>query len=87
MSALIQSRDLLIPVQQACAALGMARATLYRHIKPKATKPATRRGCNGRRLSDAERQIVMQVLHQPRFADQPPAQVYAKLLDEGRYLC
>jgi len=30
---------------------------------------------------------VLDVLHKPRFADQPPAQVYAKLLDEGRYLC
>jgi putative transposase len=30
---------------------------------------------------------VLDILHQPRFADQPPAQVYAKLLDEGRYLC
>ena len=27
------------------------------------------------------------MLREPRFADQPPAQVYAKLLDEGRYLC
>ncbi len=27
------------------------------------------------------------VLHEERFADQPPAQVYATLLDEERYLC
>ena len=87
MSALIAERDLLIPVQRACAALAMPRATLYRHLKPKAAKvPATRR-CSGRGLSDAERQAVLSVLHEPRFADQPPAQVYAKLLDEGRYLC
>ena len=30
---------------------------------------------------------MLDVLHKPRFADQPPAQVYAKLLDEGRYRC
>jgi putative transposase len=30
---------------------------------------------------------MLEQLHEPRFADQPPAQVYAKLLDEGRYLC
>jgi hypothetical protein len=40
-----------------------------------------------RRLSEAERQAVLDVLHEPRFADQPPAQVWAKLLDEGYYLC
>jgi predicted DNA-binding transcriptional regulator AlpA len=34
MSALIAERDPLIPVQQACAALAMPRATLYRHLKP-----------------------------------------------------
>jgi putative transposase len=27
------------------------------------------------------------VLHEPRFADLAPAEVYAALLDEGRYLC
>jgi putative transposase len=87
-SALIQSRDPLIPVQHACAALGMARATLYRHTRPKTNRaPSAKRRCGPRRLSDTERRAVLEVLHEPRFADQPPAQVYAKLLDEGRYLC
>jgi len=88
MSALIAERDRLIPLQRACAALEVSRATLYRHIRPKAPKPAAnRRSCNARGLTEAERQAVLDVLHEPRFADQPPAQVYAKLLDEGRYLC
>jgi putative transposase len=30
---------------------------------------------------------VLAVLHEPRFVDLPPAEVYAALLDEGRYLC
>lgn len=80
-------RDPLIPLQQACAVLGMARATLYRHNQPKATKAATKRRGSARGLSQAEREEVLNILHEPRFADQPPAQVYAKLLDEGRYLC
>jgi putative transposase len=87
MSALIVERDRLIPLQRACAALDMPRATLYRHIKPKTGAHPTRRRCSTRRLSESERQAVLDVLHEPRFADQPPAQVYAKLLDEGRYLC
>jgi putative transposase len=88
MSALIQSRDPLIPLQQTCAALGMPRATLYRHSKPKTSSAViAKRRRSPRRLSDAERQGVLDVLHEPRFADQPPAQVFAKLLDEGRYLC
>jgi putative transposase len=34
-----------------------------------------------------ERERVAQVLHEERFADKAPAAVYAKLLDEGVYLC
>ena len=30
---------------------------------------------------------MLDVLHEPRFVDLAPAQVYATLLDEGRYLC
>jgi putative transposase len=88
MSALIAERDPRIPVQHACAALDMPRATLYRQLKPKAVKPSASSARHSRRrLSEAERQAVLDMLHEPRFADQPPAQVYAKLLDEGRYLC
>ena len=36
---------------------------------------------------DRQRQAVLDVLHQPRFVDLAPAEVYATLLDEGRYLC
>ncbi|MBI9019622.1 MAG: transposase, partial [Phycisphaerae bacterium] len=38
-------------------------------------------------LSETEQQKVLDVLHNPRFVDQAPAQVYAQLLEEGRYLC
>lgn len=87
MSALVQSRDPVIPLNCACAAVGLPRATWYRHTKPKAATPSVPRRCSPRRLSDCEREAVLEVLHEPRFADQPPAQVFAKLLDEGRYLC
>jgi putative transposase len=42
---------------------------------------------SARALSAGEEQSVLEVLHEPRFADQAPAQVYATLLDEQRYLC
>src|SRR5207247_10563854 len=37
------------------------------------------------RLPNAEE--VLAVLHEPRFMDVAPAEVHARLLDEGRYLC
>ncbi len=69
----------------ACRALGVPRATLYRHMRPAA--PLRIRPKPARALCAAERQIVLDYLHSERFRDKAPAEVYATLLDEGIYLC
>ena len=63
----------------ACRALGVPRATLYRHMRPAAPKRA--RPTPERALSTAERQVVLAHLHSERFRDKAPAEVYATLLD------
>jgi len=68
-----------------CAAMGLARATYYRTIRPR-YGPHCRR-TPSRTLSRQERQGALAILHEPRFADRAPAEVYATLLDEGQYLC
>ena len=68
-----------------CAALGLPTATYYRRQKPRSV-PA-RRPRPPRALGPEERAAVLEVLHAPRFVDQAPAQVYAQLLDEQRFLC
>ncbi len=75
-----------VGVAPACAALGVAPATFYRRRKPRAAAP-TARPSPPRTLPPAERTAVLDVLHEPRFVDLAPAQVYATLLDEQRYLC
>jgi putative transposase len=40
-----------------------------------------------RALSETEREAVRDLLNSERFMDMAPAQAYATLLDEGRYLC
>jgi hypothetical protein len=67
-----------------CAALVLPRATYYRHLEAQAPAP---RPTPTRALSAVERQEVLAVLHEPRFVDLAPAEVHARLLDEGRYLC
>jgi putative transposase len=69
----------------ACRALGVPRATLYRHMQPAAACPA--RATPARALDAAERHIVLNHLHSECFADKAPAEVYATLIDEGVYLC
>ena len=68
----------------ACAMLVVARASYYRSLVPRVVKP---RPAPPRTLSVDERGRVLAAMHEPRFVDLAPAEVYATLLDEGRYLC
>ena len=78
--------DPLTSVATACDALGISRATMYRHTQPTSPPVAWKRAPSPRRLSDDERAAVLEVLHAPEFADQPPTEVYATLLSRGVYL-
>src|SRR5574337_2116198 len=68
-----------------CAALGVSRATYYRSLKP-GPEPVPRPS-PPRTLAPEERAAVLEVLHEPRFVDLAPAEVFATLLDEEQYLC
>jgi putative transposase len=84
-----QTVEELAPVvgtRPACWALGAAPATIYRRRRPPAPRPSKPRPVSARALSPAEREAVLAELHSPRFVDCSPAQVWATLLDEGRYL-
>jgi len=71
----------------ACEAIGVPRATVYRHRLPKAAAALQPRPASPRALSWEERKRVLDVLHDESFADKAPAETYAKLLDQGTYLC
>jgi len=73
-------------VLASCAAFGVARASYYRKRAP-VHGPKLPRTAPPRRLPDCERTQVLEVLHEPRFVDHAPLEVYAALLQEGRYLC
>ena len=72
-------------VAPTCAAMGLARSSFYRLQRPKLVRAARR--TSPRALSALERQTALAVLHESRFADLAPAQIYTRLLDEDRFLC
>lgn len=85
-AATVEELAPLIGTRPACRALGAASATIYRARRPPQPRPARPRARPARALTDAERDAVLAALHSERFVDCSPAQVWATLLDEGRYL-
>jgi putative transposase len=73
----------------ACAALGVSRASVQRRRARLAALPAIvrPRPKPTRALTVPQQQVVVDLLHAPRFADQATAEIYASLLDEAVYLC
>jgi putative transposase len=76
----------VVGTRPACRALGASPATIYRRRRPPRPRPERRRPAPARSLSPSERDAVLAVLRSERFVDCAPAQVWATLLDEGRYL-
>jgi putative transposase len=80
-----------IGVRDACDAVGVAQASYYRRHRqsPPPQRPAPIRHIDRvqpRALSAAERAAILAELHSERFVDTSPTEVWATLLDEGRYL-
>jgi putative transposase len=73
--------------KQACALLGASRATIYRRRHPEVARPPVERPEPANKLSEQERQAILTVLRSEEHCDLAPAQVWARLLDDGIYLC
>ena len=83
--AVIEEHKAKYSVERICAGLGVARASYYRRQPPNAVAKPKR--SHPRALSANERQGVLGILNSERFWDQAPGEIYATLLDEGKYLC
>ena len=78
-----------VGTSKACDALDVSRASLYRQRNRQAepARDAVPKRSSSRALPASEREQVRQALYSERFVDKSPYQVYAKLLDDGEYLC
>src|SRR4029077_9831067 len=80
-----------IGVRNACDAVGVAQASYYRRHRrspppPRAAPLPHQERPQARALSESERAAILDELHSERFVDMSPTEVWATLLDEGRYL-
>jgi putative transposase len=74
-----------VGVSTACCALDVSRSGFYRWQQPKEKEPSRRYPPLA--LSFDERNKVLDILHENRFIDKAPQEIYAALLDEEKYLC
>lgn len=84
--SLVKARPSLVPLQAACLAVGIPRSSYYRCLKPIRVQKIVKKRVPPRKLSLDERRQLILTLHSYEFADQPPSEIYAKLLDRGLYL-
>jgi putative transposase len=80
-----------IGVRPACNVVGAAQAGYYRRHRhspaPERPEPIPHgERHQPRALSEAEEQVILDLLHSDRFVDVSPTEVWAILLDEGVYL-
>ena len=84
----VQELSLLVGIKRACDELSVPRASYYRQQQRRRCPPhVDRPRSSARRLQEQEKTTVLACLHEERFQDCSPAQVYASLLDEGQYHC
>jgi putative transposase len=85
--SVVEQRDSsVVALSLACTALCVSRASLYRDRKPPQPRAPRARPPSPRALGDGERKRILDTMHEPEFADQPPTEVYATLLGRGVYL-
>jgi len=86
--AVITEQSATLGVAPVCEALAVPRANYYRWQHPPRPEAGPVRPRQvPRALPPAEREQVLALLNSDRFADLPPAEVYATLLDKGKYVC
>jgi len=91
MNAVLAQCPEKLPLARACQALGLNRSTVYvRQKRADNDEPPGRsrtQSVQPRALSARERTTVIETLHSEPYRDQPPTEVYQRLLEQEQYLC
>jgi len=89
-AVLVQCPETL-PLARACHVLGLNRSTVYvrqkRADNENPPRHSRKHSVQPRALSAQERATVIEMLHSAPYRDQPPTEVYQRLLEQEQYLC
>jgi putative transposase len=85
--ALFSELVLVVGVRHASTISGVSRSAHYRRLRPPQFGPRRRPRRPVNALSPAQTAEVLAVLRSSEFCESAPAQVWARLLDRGVYLC
>jgi len=90
MNTVITERPQRLPLAPACHALGLNRSTVYtwqrRADHNESPRRSRKNSVQPRALSAGERTTVIALLHSDPYGDQPPAEVYQRLLEQEQVL-
>jgi putative transposase len=88
-AAFADLRSAQLTTKAACALIGRPRASHYRHRAGPVHGPKEARVVpdNGQALTEVERTAVLTLINTGEYADLSIGQIWARELDEGRYLC
>jgi transposase InsO family protein len=76
-----------VPTRQAAALTGLSRATMHRRTnRRQAPARPLARQAPANKIPAAERTLLLELMNSPEYVDRPPLQIYADLLDQGRYV-
>ncbi len=91
MNTVIEQRPERLPMTLACEALGINRSSVYgrrkRAVDAHPPRRSRTKSVQPRALSKREREQVIETLHRAPYCDQPPAEVYQRLLEKDQCLC
>lgn len=74
-------------VTAACRLTGRSRATHYRRLHPPPVRKPRKPQVQPSSLTTEERAAVLELMNSGEYAELPPAQIWARELDAGRYHC
>ncbi|WP_258044545.1 DDE-type integrase/transposase/recombinase, partial [Streptomyces sp. SM11] len=77
----------VLGISTACWLTGRSRATHYRRLRPPPERKPRRPQVQPSALTPEERAAVLELMNSAEHAELPPAQIWARELDAGRYHC